>query len=82
VTQAYYQLVDLTERIEAARQQQTGQEALTLAQARYQGQLGSFLDVLTAEVAATNAETNYTRAQFDIERAKAELDFTTGTSVH
>ena len=82
VTQAYYQLVDLAERIEAAhQQQQAAQEAVTLAQARYQVQLGSFLDVLTAEVAATNAETNYTRAQFDYERAKAELDFATGTSV-
>ncbi len=82
VTQAYYQLVDLAERIEAAhQQQQAAQEAVTLAQARYQVQLGSFLDVLTAEVAATNAETNYTRAQFDYERAKAELDFAMGTSV-
>lgn len=54
---------------------------MTLAQARYQVQLGSFLDVLTAEVAATKAETNYARTLFEYERAKSELDFGTGTSV-
>ncbi len=37
----------------------SAQEGLTLAYARYQVQLGSFLDVLIAEAAATNAETNY-----------------------
>lgn len=82
VTQAYYQLVDLAERIKVAyQQQQAAQEALTLAQARYQVQLGSFLDVLTAQVAATNAETSYARAQFDYQRARAELEFATGQPV-
>ena len=82
ITQAYYQLVDLAERINVAHQrQQAAQEALTLAQARYQVQLGSFLDALTAEVSATSAETNYVRTLFDYERAKAQLDFATGTSL-
>lgn len=79
VTQAYYQMVDLAERIKAAyAQQQAAQEALSLAQARYEAQLGSFLDVLTAQVGAANAEMNYARTQFDYERAEAELDFATG----
>ncbi len=79
VTQAYYHLSDLTERLHAAhQQQQSAQEALSLAQARYETQLGSFLDVLTAQVAATHAETDYARIQFDYERAKAQLDFATG----
>lgn len=82
VTQAYYQLSDSAERIKAAyEQQQASQEALSLAQARYQVQLGSFLDVLTAQVAAANAETNYARAQFDYERAKAQLDFAVGKMI-
>jgi hypothetical protein len=33
------------------------------------------LDVLTAQVAATNAETDYPRMRFDYERSKAQLDF-------
>jgi outer membrane protein len=79
VTKAYYQIAELAERIKAADQQQrAAQEALSLAQARYQVQLGSFLDVLTAQTAAANAEANYARTQFDYERAKAQLDFATG----
>ncbi len=82
VTQAYYQIADLAEQIKAADQQQkAAREALSLAQARYQVQLGSFLDVLTAQVAATNAVANYARTQFDYDRAKAQLDFATGKAV-
>lgn len=79
VTQAYYQLLDLAERIEVASlQQRTAREALSLAKARYQVGLSSFLDVLTAEVAATKADTNYLRVQFDYQRARAGLEFATG----
>jgi outer membrane protein TolC len=82
VAQGYYQLSDLAERIKAADQQrQATQSALSLAQARYHAELGSFLDVLTAQVAATNAETNYARTQFDYELAKAQLDFATGKTI-
>ncbi len=79
ITEAYYQLADLAERLPAAnQQQQSAQQALRLAQARQHAQLGSFLDVLTAQLAATGAEANYAREQFDYERAKAQLDFATG----
>jgi len=79
ITEAYYQLEDLAERLPAAyQQQQAVQQALRLAQARQQSQLGSFLDVLTAQLAATNAAANYAREQFDYERAKAQLDFASG----
>jgi outer membrane protein len=82
VTEAYYQITDLAERIKAADQQQkAAQEALSLSQARYQVQLGSFLDVLTGQVVAINAAANYARTQFDYERAKAQLDFATGKTV-
>ncbi len=82
VAQGYYQLLDLAERIKAADQQrQAAQSALSLAQARYHAELGSFLDVLTAQVGATNAETEYARTQFDYELAKAQLDFTTGKTI-
>lgn len=79
ITQDYYQLLDLAERMQvAAKQSQAAQEAQGLAQARFQAQLSSFLDVLTAEVALTRAETNYARIQFDYERAQADLSFATG----
>jgi len=79
VTRAYYQLLDLAEHIQiAAQQQRAAQEASSLAEARYQVQLSSFLDVLTAQVALTRAETDYARTLFDYERAKAELEFATG----
>jgi outer membrane protein len=82
VTQGYYQISDLAERIKAAyQQQQAAQEALSLAQARYHAELGSFLDVLTAQVGASNAETEYARTQFDYERSKAQLDFATGKTI-
>jgi outer membrane protein len=79
VTQAYYQLLDLAERTEVASlQQRAAHEALDLAKARFQVGLSSFLDVLTAEVAAARADTNYARVQFDYQRARAGLAFATG----
>src|SRR5260370_36600895 len=72
VAQGYYQLSDLAEQIKAADQQQrAAQSALSLAQARYHAELGSFLDVLTAQGAATNAEPEEPRPPFDDEPHKA-----------
>jgi outer membrane protein len=82
VTDAYYSLAELADRIQAADQQRkSAGEAFQLAQARYNMQLASFLDVLTSEVTKTEAETAYSRAQFDYQRALAELDFATGRPV-
>jgi multidrug efflux system outer membrane protein len=79
VTDAYYELAELADRMQAADQQRkAADEALRLGQARYNMQLASFLDVLTAEVAKTAAETNYARTQLDYGRAQAELEFAIG----
>jgi outer membrane protein len=79
VTDAYYQLSELVDRMRAADQQrQSAAEALRLAQSRYAMQLASFLDVLTAQTAKTAAETSYGRAQYDHQRARAELEFAIG----
>lgn len=79
VTDAYYQLSALADTMRAAGQQrQSANEALRLAQARYKMQLASFLDLLTAEVTKTTAETTYARTQYDYQRARAELAFATG----
>ncbi len=82
VTQAYYQLVDLAERIQvAAQEERAAQEALRMARARFQAQLASFLELTTAEVALTRAETNGARTLFQYQRARAELEFATGQTV-
>ncbi len=79
VTDAYYQLSELVDHIKATDQErQSAGEALRLAQARYKMQLASFLDVLTAEMTRTAAETTYARNQYDYQRARAELAFATG----
>ena len=79
VTDVYYQLAGLVDRMQAADQQRkSADEALRMAQARYNMQLASFLDVLTAQVTKTAAETNYARTQFDYDRARAELEFALG----
>ena len=82
VTKSYYQLLDLAERIQiAAEQERAAQEALLLAQTRFQVQLASFLELTTAEVVLTRAETNHARALFDHQRARADLEFVTSQSV-
>ncbi len=82
ITQAYFQLLDLSQRIGVAEEQEkAAEEALTLAHARNQAQLGSFLDVVTAEVTQTKARTNYSRTLYDFKRAEAQLDFAVGKAV-
>jgi len=82
ITQAYFQLLDLSQRIGVAEEQEKAAgEALTLAHARNQAQLGSFLDVVTTEVAETKAKTNYGRTIYDFKRAEAQLDFAVGKAV-
>ncbi len=82
ITQAYFQLLDLSQRIGVAdEQEKAAEQALTLANARNQAQLRSFLDVVIAEVAETKAKTNYGRTLYDFERAEAQLDFAVGKAV-
>lgn len=83
VTEAFYQLSDSDEQIKAAQQRrEAAAGSLRLAQAHYRTQLGSYLDVLSAQVAFTNAEAEYLHLQLDYERARVQLDFSTGQAVH
>jgi outer membrane protein len=83
VTDSYYQLSDLVDRMRAAdEQRRAAGEALRLAQARYAMQLASFLDVLTAQTTKTAAETTYDQTRYDYQRARAELEFATGQAPH
>jgi len=82
VTDAYFQQIELVVRMQASDQRRrSADQAMRLAQARYSMQLASFLDVLTAQVTKTAAETTYARVQFDYQRALAELAFATGQPV-
>ncbi len=65
----------------ADQRRKSADEALRLGQARYNAQLASYLDLLTAEVAKTAAETALARTQFDYQRARAELEFAIGQTV-
>jgi len=53
-------------------------EALRLARTRYEAQLASFVDLLAAEAAAESARTDYARALYDYQIAKARLDTAMG----
>jgi outer membrane protein len=54
------------------------EEALRLARTRYQAQLVSFVDLLTAETAAESARANFAQALYDYQIAKAHLDAAMG----
>jgi outer membrane protein len=75
ITQAYYQSLNSKDRIcAAADQERAAQDALRLAQARFKMNLASFLELTTAEVAATRAEAAEAQTIYDFERALAELE--------
>jgi outer membrane protein TolC len=59
-----------------ANQQIAGfaEEALRLARTRYQAQLVSFVELLTAETATEQARANYAQALYDYQIAKVDLD--------
>jgi outer membrane protein TolC len=54
------------------------EEALRLARTRYEAQLISFVDLLTAETAAESAPANYAQALYVYENAKVRLDAAMG----
>ncbi len=53
-------------------------EALRLARTRYEAQLASFVNLLTAEAAAESARVDHARALYDYQIAKAHLDAAMG----
>jgi outer membrane protein TolC len=55
-----------------------GEEALRVARTRYQTQLISFVDLLTAETAAESARANYAQALYDYQIAEVRLSAAMG----
>ncbi len=79
VQSAYNELVSSIESIRTSEQLVAqAREALRLAQARYRFQLGSFVELTTAEVAASNAEAQYAQARYKYKLAEAKLNYVTG----
>jgi outer membrane protein len=79
VTAAVSSVSAAQESIRVAQAQQVrAQDALSLATQRYQSQLGSIVELSQAQVAAATAEYDLLRARYDLELARAALDFATG----
>src|SRR5262249_26030260 len=68
--------------IEAARANEQlirqAREALRLANVRYRAQVGSFVELTSAEAAASSAEAQYAQALYKYKLAEAKLNFVTG----
>ncbi len=79
VSRAHTELLNALESAEGNKKNSAyAEEALRLARTRYQAQLASFVDLLTAETAAESARADYTKAFYDFQIAKAHLDAAMG----
>jgi len=79
VKSAYNELVSSIESIRTSEQLVAqAREALRLAQARYRFQLGSFVELTSAEAAASNAEAQYAQALYKYKLAEAKLNYVAG----
>lgn len=80
--QALLNLIDARARIESARAGLIfAQESLRLAQGRYAAGAGSFLEVIDAQTALSNAEQTLARAEYDEVAAVLSLRHALGRSV-
>jgi len=82
VRQTYLNTTEAEERINTAtKAQEKAEEDLHIAQVRYSAGVGTNIEVLDAQVALTEAKTNYTAALFDYNVGLAKLRKATGTSI-
>jgi len=74
--------VDLLKSLDSAQGNQRiavyAEEALRLARTRYEAQLTSFVELITAEAATEHARADYAQALHDYQIAKAHLDAVMG----
>ena len=79
VQRAYNELLTTIESVRANEQLITqARDALRLAQVRYRVQLGSFVELTSAEAAAANVEAQYAEALYKYKIAGAALNFAAG----
>jgi TolC family type I secretion outer membrane protein len=77
--QSYLSLKESEERIRAAEKAlEQAREGMRLAQVRYRGGVSTQLEVLDAQTALTQAETNYVNALYDYQIALAKLERAVG----
>ncbi len=79
VSQAWIDLKTALQRVEAAETQvANAQEYVRMAEGRYAGGLGQFLDVVTAQTTLNSAQNNLNSAHGDAARAQARLQAAIG----
>jgi len=77
--QSYLSLKESEERIRAAEKGlEQAREGMRLAQVRYRGGVSTQIEVLDAQTALTQAETNYVNALYDYQIALAKLERAVG----
>ncbi|SDE99181.1 TolC family protein [Sporolituus thermophilus] len=82
VRQAYLSLKEAEKRIETTKVAvDKAEEDYKIAQVRYSAGVGTNLDVMDAQVALTQAKTNYVQALYDYNTSKAKLDKAMGVPV-
>lgn len=80
-TKAWLNVQTRAEQVKSTKEQlDAAQSSLKQATERYRLQLNSFVEVVTAEAIATRAKAQMVDAAYDLELAKAELDWATGTT--
>ncbi len=79
VSSAHTEILNALDRAETSKKTSVYvAEALRLARTRYEAQLASFVDLLTAETAAESTRADYARALYDYQIAKFRLDAAMG----
>lgn len=82
VQQAYLNMREAEKRIETSRVTVVkAEEDFKIAQVRYTAGVGTNLDVIDAQLALTQAKTNYIQALYDYNTSKAQLDKAMGIAV-
>jgi outer membrane protein len=82
VRQAYLSMKEAEKRIETSKVAvDKAEEDFKIAQVRYNAGVGTNLDVIDAQVALTQAKTNYVQALYDYNTSKANLDKAMGMAV-
>ncbi|MCE5286737.1 MAG: TolC family protein [Pelosinus sp.] len=79
VRQAYLGIAEAQQRIQTAQVAiDKASEDMNIAQTKYQAGVGTNLDVIDAQLALTQAKTNYTQAFYDYSVGKAKLNKAVG----
>ena len=82
VRQAYLNMLEAEKRIKTSKVTvDKGQEDFKIAQVRYSAGVGTNLDVIDAQLALTQAKTNYIQAMYDYNTSRAKLDKAMGIEV-